>query len=51
MHAFRLFREIIEHVSAPTQFHSDSLRLQYTTFMGRFLLARVGKPITLTAGK
>ena len=28
MHTFRLFREIIEHVSAPTQLHPDSLRLQ-----------------------
>ena len=51
MHALRLCREILEQVSGPTQAHPDSLRLQQSTFMGGFLLARVGEPRTMTAVK
>src|SRR6202011_605739 len=49
VHAFRLVRKIIKHARAPTQSNSDFLRLPKPSVTGRFLLARVCKPITVAA--
>ena len=51
MHAFRFLRELLKHVRASAQPHSDLLRFPKPPLMGRFLLARIGKPIAVTAGE
>ena len=51
VHAFRLVGKLLKHVRAAAQLHSDLLRFPEPALMGRFLLARVGKPIAVTAGE
>src|ERR1700738_4469876 len=48
VHTFRLVRKI-QHDRAATQSNSDFLRLPKPSVTGRFLLARVCKPITVAA--
>jgi hypothetical protein len=49
VHAFRLVGKLLKLVRAAAQLHSDLLRFPEPGLMGRFLLARVGKPVAMTA--